>query len=797
MTGAQVAAIPAELVDADRWIAWRYEERTDKHGRTKQTKVPVRCDNPTRQASSTDPATWTTFTAALAVAEEDVVDGAGFVLGGGYAGIDLDGCRHPTTGKLHDDAFRVIARLKSYTEISPSGTGVKIFCRGTLPEGRRAFADVTWKGYLAGVVPPDDEKYELAMFATARYFAVTGQHLEFTPASVEERTAELAELHASVFPPEPATNGARPHDPTPVDLDDGTLIERAMAAANGPKFRALWNGDIGGYASHSEADQALCNLLAFWAGADGSRMDALFRQSGLMREKWQRREGYRKRTIARALASCTETYSPHAARDEYRGPQAAQPEEPPMPDDDAGTDTRLRRAVRGGATTAERDLTDSGNADHLVQIHGERLHFIPPWGKWVVCGVDGFWTLDYGDVLVRELAKDVGRGLKQSAVAVATPEAAKAMFSFAFRSMNAQGITGMVNLARGIDGIPMHHEELDADGWLLGVENGVIDLRTGRLRPTDPADLMTLKCATPWDAAATAPRWAKAMEEWFPDEDVRGYVQRVAGAALVGEQRDHVFVIHYGGGRNGKGTFTRALRRVLGPYAGVIHLSLLVETKHSSHDTEKAALFRTRLAVASETKRRVPLDEASVKNLTGNDPIHARRMREDPWEFNPTHSLWIQTNHLPEIGGRDTGIWSRIRVVEWVATFEDESQDKDLDDKLAAEAPGILRWLVDGCMAWQRDGLAEPEAVVRATLEYRRNEDVLSRFAADCDIRFGRGLSITVADLNEAFDDWARAEGAEVSRKDFGDWLKENKARQKRRKDNDGKQFRVWEGVGR
>jgi hypothetical protein len=321
MTAAQIDAVPAELVAADRWLAWRYEERTDKDGRKKLTKVPVRCDNPKRQASSTDPTTWTTFAAALAVAEEDGVDGPGFVLGGGYAGVDLDGCRHPTTGSIHPAAFRVIAKLDSYTEISPSGCGVKVFCRGTLPEGRRAQPDVTWKGYLAGVVPPEDEKYELAMFATAKYFTVTGQHLEFTPADLEERTDKLADLHACVFPPEPATNGARPHDPTPVDLDDGALIERAMAAANGTKFRALWNGDIGGYASHSEADQALCNLLAFWAGADGSRMDALFRQSGLMRDKWERAD-YRKRTIDRAIESCREFYSPHAGRDEYRPPQA-------------------------------------------------------------------------------------------------------------------------------------------------------------------------------------------------------------------------------------------------------------------------------------------------------------------------------------------------------------------------------------------------------------------------------------------------------------------------------------------
>src|SRR5439155_11202182 len=183
---------------------------------------------------------------------------------------------------------------------------------------------------------------------------------------------------------------------------------------------------------------------------------------------------------------------------------------------------------------------------------------------------------------------------------------------------------------------------------------------------------------------------------WFPDAEVRAYVHRLAGAALVGAQFDHLFVIHYGGGGYGKGTFTRHLQAVLGPYAVEVHLSLLVEQRHSEHDTVKADLFRRRLAVAVETERRVKLAEASVKNLTGGDRIRARRMREDPWAFDPTHALWLQTNHLPEISGRDDGIWRRVRVVKWEASFK-RTQDPTLDPTLDAEASGILRWLVEGC----------------------------------------------------------------------------------------------------
>ena len=456
------------------------------------------------------------------------------------------------------------------------------------------------------------------------------------------------------------------------------------------------------------------------------------------------------------------------------------------------------RTVEAG--TDAPTLTDSGNATRLVRLHGQRLRHIAKWDKWVTCGGDGFWMIDHKDVRIRELAKDVGHQLKREAADEPDEKRARGIFAFGLNSLNSYKIGGMVDLARGIEGIPLDHEDLDRDGWLLGVENGVIDLRTGRLRPADPADLMTRQAAVTWDEDAEAPRFDQARAEWHSDAGVRAYVQRVAGSALVGGQRDHVFIVNYGHGRNGKGTLSRALHHVLGPYAMVIHLSLLVQSKFSEHDTVKAQLFRTRLAIASETQRRIKLDEASVKNLTGGNRITARRMREDSWEFDPTHSLWLETNHLPEISGRDTGIWSRIRVVKWESTFEGKDQDQDLDDTLAAEAPGILRWLVEGCLEWQREGLAEPESVIRDTLEYRAAEDTFARFQADMAITFAPNLEILAAELQDLLSEWASADGIRPPSQELGDWLKDHGARQARQRyqDHDGKrrQRRVWLGVG-
>jgi putative DNA primase/helicase len=524
---------------------------------------------------------------------------------------------------------------------------------------------------------------------------------------------------------------------------------------------------------------------------EGTRNASLTSIAGTMQRKGLPRSAIE----AALLATNRDRCLPPLPEDEVRAIVASvaryEPADPIQP-------ARRNLSPIGDIPTPEITPTDTGNATRLVNRHGDRLRYIPLWGRWLAWE-EPRWIVDHRGVHVHELAKDVGHEIKAEAAKEPDGDKAKRIFAFGIRSLGATSIRNMVELARGIEGIPLDHETLDADPWLLGVENGVIDLRSGTLRPADPADYMTRLAPIVWDPVATAPRWGQALEEWFPDPELRAYVQRVAGAALVGAQHEHTLIVHYGTGRNGKGTFVRALQYVLGPYGVVIHLSLLVETRHREHDTVKARLFRARLAVASETQRRVKLDEASVKNLTGGDRITARRMREDPWEFDPSHALWLQTNYLPEISGRDTGIWSRIRVVKWDSTFTGTEADPNLDEKLQAEAPGILRWLVDGCLAWQEQGLAEPESVIRETLAYRDAEDTFARFAEDSGLVFQAGLTVDAAELQEMLQRWASEEGVRPPR-GLPDWLREKGARQDREwiKDADGKrkQRRVWKSVG-
>jgi primase-polymerase (primpol)-like protein len=284
--------VPLDLRHRPQWLSWRYECRDGKW-----TKVPyVPRGSSLVRASTTDPSTWGTYCQSLEyLASTPELQGIGFVFSRSdpHAGIDLDKCRNPQTGEIEAWAQAIIDRVKSYTEISPSGTGVKIFAKGDLPPGGR-------------------RKGRIETYDEGRYFTVTAQHLAGTPLTIEARQDELDALHAEVF----GTRRPTPDRPTVSildNLDDAAIIRKAKAAANGEKFEKLWDGDWSDYESQSEADLALCSTLAFYAGPDPERVNALFCQSGLHRDKWDERHHgdgrtYGEGTVEKAIAGKSAYY---------------------------------------------------------------------------------------------------------------------------------------------------------------------------------------------------------------------------------------------------------------------------------------------------------------------------------------------------------------------------------------------------------------------------------------------------------------------------------------------------------
>ncbi len=259
----------------------------------------------------------------------------------------------------------------------------------------------------------------------------------------------------------------------------------------------------------------------------------------------------------------------------------------------------------------------------------------------------------------------------------------------------------MLKLAESELGVPVLPEDLNRDGWLLNVPNGTLDLRSGTLREHRREDLITQLCPVDYDPAAECPLWHQTLNTFFArphrerQAELIDYFHRGAGKSLAGVVRDHVLLFAYGTGSNGKSTMLNALQETLGPdYAMKATAGLLMASKTDAHPTGLTDLYGKRLVVAIETESGRRLNETLVKELTGGDKIRARRMREDFWEFSPTHSIVLATNHKPTVRGTDHGIWRRLRLLPFTVSIPDGQADKSMPEKLRAEAPGILAWLV-------------------------------------------------------------------------------------------------------
>jgi len=398
--------------------------------------------------------------------------------------------------------------------------------------------------------------------------------------------------------------------------------------------------------------------------------------------------------------------------------------------------------------------TDLGNARRLVAAHGKTLRHVPAWRKWFIWD-SARWARDITGEHHRA-AKTVARHLTEDAQRVPDGDLRKALLNAARRAESAPGVRGMIELAATELGVALAPAQLDADPDILNTASGVLELDTGILRLHDPALNLTKVTAAGYDADADAPEFAKFLERIQPDPAMREFLARLLGHALSGRVREHVLPILYGVGANGKSTLVEVVRRLLGDYAATVDPGLLID-RGEVHPTGVADLFGLRLAVTHESDQGRRLAEGTIKRLTGGDAITARRMREDFWTFEPTHSLIMITNHAPVVTGTDEGIWRRLRIVPFEVVIPVDERDPDLPERLDLERDGILRWLVDGYHAYLRCGLGEPEKVTAATKGYRDGSDMLGLFVEERCLVMA-GCRVRSSDLFEKWVEWCAKE---------------------------------------
>lgn len=495
---------------------------------------------------------------------------------------------------------------------------------------------------------------------------------------------------------------------------------------------------------------------------------------------------------------------------------AAYDEAPPLTDDDAPADVvaaslapvagYLDALLVGTAPSSAdvspmagadgRHYTDVGNADRLIDKHGAVLRFVPRWQRWLVYA-GGQWRLDYADTLASHLASEIGRDLLAQVPKVYHDARKLAgLLGWVKRSESAAGITATLQVAETRPGVAIDHEALDADPWLFNVRNGTIHLRTGRLHPHNADDLLTMRADVDYDPTATAPRWERFIDQVLPNNDVARFVQRLAGLALLGDQPEHLLPIALGNGANGKSTFTKVIATVLGDYAIVASRDVLLALKHDSHPTARADLFRRRFAHSGELPPGARLDEAQVKELTGGDRIKARRMREDFWEFSPSHLLWLHANHRPTIEGTDDGIWRRVMLVPFNVQIPADQRDPRLAETiLRTERPGVLRWMLTGLADYLAGGLCVPDVVQVATEDYRKDSNTVARFMAESGLVIDPALTIETTELLALHGSWFASAGIDEPEKGHYQrclqGLKEAGAVSARTK-----RHRFWRGVG-
>ncbi|QDS97705.1 DNA primase family protein [Adhaeretor mobilis] len=369
-------------------------------------------------------------------------------------------------------------------------------------------------------------------------------------------------------------------------------------------------------------------------------------------------------------------------------------------------------------------LTDTGNGERFAAQHGHCVKYVHPWNKWLVWD-DSRWQFDHSGQIHRR-AKATARSIYNEASQFGDKEEQKAVAQWAYGSQSKSRLENMLYLARSEQPIPLDHADLDADGWLLNCDNGTVDLHTGVLKAHNPGDLLTKSTGVEYSdhPGADAVLWTDTLDTIFArDTELIGFVQRLLGSALVGEVHDHILPIFYGSGANGKSVLIETAMAAMGDYSMKAPAGLLVARRNESHPTELADLYRTRLVAITETGDGQRLDERLVKELTGGDTIRARRMREDFWQFAPSHLALMVTNHKPIVRGVDYGIWRRLRLVPFEVTIPEEKQDRQLSQKLRAELPAILKWMVQGCLDWQKQGLAAPPQVMAATDDYKAESD--------------------------------------------------------------------------
>lgn len=377
-----------------------------------------------------------------------------------------------------------------------------------------------------------------------------------------------------------------------------------------------------------------------------------------------------------------------------------------------------------------KSLNDTGNAGRFSSRYKSCAKFAAGMG-WLIWD-DLRWRRDHTSQIM-ELAKELARSIHQEAEALSDDAVRQLVIKHARSTLQAPKLKAMLELAQSEPELVIQPLQLDAHDMLMGVANGVVNLKTGRLQPAQRDDMLTLRSSVTYDASAECPQFLVFIKQITGNDRTLGdYLQRVVGYSLTGRTDEQCLFFLFGKGANGKSTFLNVVKELLGADFAKQTPSETLMARRSSGTNDIARLQSVRVVIANEIEDGSLLAESLVKQMTGGEALTAKFHYAEYFEFMPKFKLFIAGNHKPTIRGRDNGIWRRIRLLPFVVTIPPEKRDTQLQEKLFAEMPGILNWAIKGCLDWQKNRLGEPKVVTDAVTSYRDEMDVIGQWMQEC-----------------------------------------------------------------
>lgn len=714
--------LPNELKEQNRFCLWKLVDNT---------KIPLDAKNG-KNAKTNDSSTWCDFNTAISGLNKFNANGIGFMLGGGFFGIDID---NHNNDNIEDLKKEFITTLSSYTEYSQSGKGIHIICKGVLPSGRR-------------------RKGNIEMYDNVRFFALTGKKVEGTENyTLEERTLEIKELYAKYLGEEKEERQVYSvEDDSNRLLTNKEVIDKILSSKSSNLFSLLYYGNWEGvYQSQSDADIALCNILAFWCNKNKKQMDEIFRTSGLFRPKWNEKRGeltYSEITLNKAIQDCKNTYGNIIETNGYLyTPNGEEIEQ-----------------------NKNYSLNDTGNAERFIDTFGGEIKYNIDNGYWM------FWNGKYWEEdkieYIKKKADDLIKIMKKEAFEEEDLQKQKQLLKNINHLSSYSGKNAMIKEAQHIGKTPIRNVDFDKDPYLLNTQNGIIDLRNGKILPHNKNYLMSRITSCECDLSTQPTLWVKTINEIFDgDRDLIEFMFKSLGYSLTGLNKEQCLFELTGDGGNGKSLFLNCIYDILGSYTINMQIESILSkniNNGANASSDIARLNGVRLVRTNEPNEGSRFNEGLIKQMTGGDVITARFLYGKEFDFKPIFKLWIACNSKIIVRGTDKGIWRRMRVIDFTKTFDEKTADKELANKLISEYPAILGWCVKGAMRYLSKGLEMCESVRKSTETYKNEMDVLSQFIEE-NIDKDSFNKISAKNLYQKYKEWARFGGEyEMTQTKFG-----------------------------